>query len=253
MKVYQIDVKTAFLNVELREEVYVSQPKGFVDPDHPNRVYRLKKALYGLKQAPRAWYDLLSKFLLSQKFFKCVVDLIPFIRKEGKKILLFTEGTINMGLWYSKDIGIALTAYADVDHAGCPDTRRSTSGSAQFLGERLVSWSLKKQKSNAISTTKAEYIALSKCCAQILWIVIALCCNNVQHSISKHIDVIYHFIKEQVENVVVELYFVKTEYQLVDIFTKALARKRFEFLLSRLGMKSMSPETSKSRTRNDEE
>ncbi|GKE85955.1 hypothetical protein Tco_1559697 [Tanacetum coccineum] len=82
---------------------------------------------------------------------------------------------------------------------------------------------------------------------------IALCCNNVQHSRYKHIDVIYHFIKEQVENVVVELYFVKTGNQLVDIFTKALAQKRFEFLLSRLGMKSMSPETSKSRAENDEE
>ncbi|GKB45117.1 retrovirus-related pol polyprotein from transposon TNT 1-94 [Tanacetum coccineum] len=70
MIVYQIDVKTAFLNGILREEVYVSQPDGFVDQDNPNHVYKLKKALYGLKQAPRAWYDLLSSFLLSQEFFK---------------------------------------------------------------------------------------------------------------------------------------------------------------------------------------
>ncbi|GJX44897.1 retrovirus-related pol polyprotein from transposon TNT 1-94 [Tanacetum coccineum] len=88
MIVYQIDVKTAFLNGILREEVYVSQLDGFVDPENLNHVYRLKKALYGLKQALRAWYDLLSSFLLSQKFSKGAVDLTLFIRIEGKDILL---------------------------------------------------------------------------------------------------------------------------------------------------------------------
>ncbi|GKD82646.1 retrovirus-related pol polyprotein from transposon TNT 1-94 [Tanacetum coccineum] len=66
MVIYQMDVKTAFLNGNLREEVYVSQPYGFMDPDNPNHVYKLKKALYGLKQALRAWYDMLSSFLISQ-------------------------------------------------------------------------------------------------------------------------------------------------------------------------------------------
>ncbi|GKC87497.1 retrovirus-related pol polyprotein from transposon TNT 1-94 [Tanacetum coccineum] len=88
MIIYQMDVKTAFLNGELREEVYVSQPEGFVDPDNPNHVYKLKKALYGLKQAPRAWYDMLSSFLLSQKFSKGVVDPTLFTRKEGKDIIM---------------------------------------------------------------------------------------------------------------------------------------------------------------------
>ncbi|GJR11002.1 hypothetical protein Tco_0793654 [Tanacetum coccineum] len=123
-----------------------------------------------------------------------------------------------MGLSYSKDTKMSLTAYADADHAGCQDTRHSTSRRAQFLGDKLVSWSLKKQKSTAILSTKDEYIALSGCCAQILWTrsqltdygfqfnkvplycdnksAITLCCNNVQHSRAKHIDVRYHFIKE---------------------------------------------------------
>ncbi|GKC88432.1 hypothetical protein Tco_1149081 [Tanacetum coccineum] len=130
---------------------------------------------------------------------------------------------------------MALTVFANADHAGCQDTRRSTSGSAQFLGDKLVSWSSKKQNSTAISTTEAEYIAIA----------IALCCNNVQHSQSKHIDIRNHFIREHVKKGMVELYFVTTDYQLADIFTKALPRERFEFLLSRLGMKSMSPETLK--------
>nr|GEU34507.1 retrovirus-related Pol polyprotein from transposon TNT 1-94 [Tanacetum cinerariifolium] len=309
MTIYQMDVKTAFLNGELKEEVYVSQPEGFVDPDHPTHVYRLKKALYGLKQAPRAWYDTLSQFLLDNKFSKGPVDPTLFTRKTGKHILLvqiyvgdiifastdpkacdifsnemiskfqmymmgqmsfflglqvsqssegffinqsrfaleilkkfgmdscdpvdtpmvdrlkldedplgipvdqtrfhsmvgslmyptasrpdlvfavcmcdmyqasptkkhlealkqvfwYLRGTINWGLWYPKDTAMALTAYADADHAGCQDTRR-----------------------------------------------------------------------KQVEKGVVELYFVTMDYQLADIFTKALPRERFEFLLLRLGMK----------------
>ncbi|GJY80891.1 retrovirus-related pol polyprotein from transposon TNT 1-94, partial [Tanacetum coccineum] len=147
--------------------------------------------------------------------------------------------------WYSKDTSMSLTAYADADHAGCQDTRRNTSGSAQFLGDKLVSWSSKKQKSIAISSTEAGYIALSS--------AIALCCNNVQHSRAKHIDVRYHFIKEQVENGIVELYFLRTEYQLANIFTKPLPRERFNFLIEKLGMRSMSPETLKHLTEEQDE
>nr|GEY84232.1 retrovirus-related Pol polyprotein from transposon TNT 1-94 [Tanacetum cinerariifolium] len=218
----------------------------------PDKVM-LKKALYGLKQAPRAWSDMLSSFLISQDFSKGSVDPTLFIRRNGNDLLLESSG--------------ALTAFADADRAGCQDTHRSTSGSVQFLGERLISWSSKRQKSAVISSTEAEYIALSGCCAQILWMrsqlsdyglgfnkipmycdnksAIALCCNNVQHSRSKHIDIRYHFIKEQVENGVIEFYFVNTEYQLADLFTKALGRDRIEFLINKLGMRSFTPETLK--------
>nr|GEX14997.1 retrovirus-related Pol polyprotein from transposon TNT 1-94 [Tanacetum cinerariifolium] len=312
MVVYQMDVKTVFLNGNLREEVYVSQPDGFVDQDNPNHVYKIKKALYGLKQALRAWYDMLSSFLISQDFSKGSVDPTLFIRRNGNDLLLvkiyvddiifaastlelcelfanlmcskfkmsmmgkisfflglqifqspkgifinqskyaleslkkygfesydpmdtpmvekskldedkegkaidplhyrgmigtllyltasrpdlqfaicmcsryqarptekhvhavkrifrYLRGTVHRGLWYPKDSFVALTAFADANHAGCQDTRRSTSGSVQFLGERLISWSSQRQKSAAISSTKDEYIALSGCCAQILW------------------------------------------------------------------------------------
>ncbi|GJU75105.1 retrovirus-related pol polyprotein from transposon TNT 1-94 [Tanacetum coccineum] len=385
MTIYQMDVKSAFLNGWLKEEVYISQPEGFVDQDNPSHLYKLKKALYGLKQAPHAWYDMLSSFLISQQFSKGAVDPTLFTWQAGNDLVLvqiyvddiifastniamcndfanqmttkfkmsmmgqmsfflglqisqsprgifinqskyaskivkkygmltsdsidtpmveknkldedlqgtpidatlyrgkigsllyltssrpdliyavclcaryqakptekhlnvvkwifrYLKGTINMGIWYSKD-----------------------TGSAQFLGDKLVSWSSKKKKCTAISSTEAEYNALSGCCAQILWMhsqltyygfqfnkilmyhdnksAIALCCNNVEHSRVKHIDVCYHFIKEHVENGIVELYFVRTEYQLADIFTKPLPRERFNFLIEKLGMRSMSPET----------
>ncbi|GJW00084.1 retrovirus-related pol polyprotein from transposon TNT 1-94 [Tanacetum coccineum] len=145
MTIYQMDVKTAFLNGELNEKVYVSQPEGFVNPDHPTHVYRLKKALYGLKQAPRAWYDTLLRFLLDNKFSKGAVDPTFLIRKISKHILLVQI--------YVDDIIFALTdpkscdifsTEKNADHAGCQDTQRSTSGSAQFIGDKLVSWSSKK-------------------------------------------------------------------------------------------------------------
>nr|GEZ46399.1 retrovirus-related Pol polyprotein from transposon TNT 1-94 [Tanacetum cinerariifolium] len=226
---------------------------------NPNHVYNLKKALYGLKQAPRAWYDMLSSFLLSQDFSKGSVDLTLFFRRNGtellmarptekhvhavKRIFRYLRGTVHRGLWYPKDSSVSLTTFVDADHAGCQDTHRSTSGSVQFLGERLISWSSKRQKSAAISNYGLGFNKIPMYCDNKS--VIALCCNNVQHSWCKHIDIRYHFIKEQVENRVIKLYFVNTEYQLADLFTKALGRDRTEFLINKLGMRSFMPEMLK--------
>nr|GEW23767.1 copia protein [Tanacetum cinerariifolium] len=147
------------------------------------------------------------------------------------------------------------------DYAGCKDTFKSTSGGAQFLGEKLVSWSSKKQDCTVLSTAEAEYVSLSACCAQVLWtrtqltdygfhfnkIPIycdsksAISCNPVQHSRTKHIVVRYHFINEHVKKGTIKLYFVKTDYQLADIFTKALPANRFNYLVRRLGIRSLSP------------
>ncbi|GJV69955.1 retrovirus-related pol polyprotein from transposon TNT 1-94 [Tanacetum coccineum] len=282
-----IDFEESFAPVARVEAIRIfiaNAAKGFVDPDHPTHVYRMKKALYGLKQAPQAWYDTLSRFLLDNKFSKEIlkkfgmdlcdpvdtpmvdrlkldedplgipVDQTRFWSMVGSLMYLTASRPYLVFAVYT---AMAPTAYADADHADCQDTRRSTSGSAQFLGDKLVSWSSKKQKSTAILTTEAEYIAMSGCCAQILWMrsqlidygfafnkipmycdnrsAIALCCNNVQHSRSKHIDIRHHFIIEQVEKGVDELYFVTIDYQLADIFTKALPRERFEFFLPHLG------------------
>ncbi|GJY35444.1 retrovirus-related pol polyprotein from transposon TNT 1-94 [Tanacetum coccineum] len=224
-----MDVKTAFLYGPLKEEVYVNQPDGFVDPYHPDKVYRLKKALYGLKQAPRAWYDELSNFLVSNGFSKACMNLIdsigtPMATKHldadlsgtpvdqtkyrsmvgalmyltasrpdivhatcycaryqakptekhltaVKRIFRYLKDSINMGLWYPKDTSFELTAFLDSDHAGCLDSRKSTSGGIQFLGgDKLVSWSSKKQDCTSMSSAEAEYVSLSACCAQVLWL-----------------------------------------------------------------------------------
>ncbi|GJZ14974.1 hypothetical protein Tco_0550651 [Tanacetum coccineum] len=164
--------------------------------------------------------------------------------KEVKRIFRYLWRTVNIGLWYTKDFGFKLTGFLDVDYAGCKDTFKSTSDGAQFLGEKLVSWSSKKQDCMALSTAKAKYVFLSACCAQVLWMrtqltdygfhfnkfpiycdsksAIAISCNPVQHSRTKHIAVCYHFIKEHVEKGTTELYFVKMDYPLADLFTKAL-------------------------------
>nr|GEW31688.1 retrovirus-related Pol polyprotein from transposon TNT 1-94 [Tanacetum cinerariifolium] len=368
--IYQMDMKITFLYGPLKEEVYVNQPDSFVDPYHPDKVYRLKKALYGLKQAPRAWYDELSNFLVSKGFSKGFIDPTLFITKHKgdifpvqiyvddiifgstnpnlskrfeklmhskfemsmmgelkfflgiqihqsprgifinqakyaqeilikhgmtscdsvgtpmatkhldadlsgtpidqtkyrsmvealmyltasrpdimhatcycaryqakltekhlttvKQIFWYLKDTIHMRLWYPKDTGFELTAFSYSDHAGCLDSRKSTSGGIKFLGgDKLVSWSSKKQDCTSMSSAE---------------VAIAISCNPVQHSRTKHIDVRYHFIKEKVEKGIVELFFVRTEYQLADLFTKSLPEERFKYLIRQLGMRCVTPD-----------
>nr|GEW86705.1 hypothetical protein [Tanacetum cinerariifolium] len=234
MVIYQIDVKTVFLNGILRKEVYVSQPNRFVDLENPNHLYKLKKSLYGLKQAPCAWYDLLSSSLLSQKFNKGTVDPKLFVRQSIKKygmetcepaytpmvekskldedphekavdptrhrgmistlmyltasrpdlvfvvcmcaryqekptekhlhvvkrIFRYLRGTINMGLWYPKDSCIALTTFADADHAGCQDTRKS-------LNEAKHVWPEQSETCSTYSERNMPLLILSETCFQL--------------------------------------------------------------------------------------
>ncbi|GJX42293.1 retrovirus-related pol polyprotein from transposon TNT 1-94 [Tanacetum coccineum] len=370
-----MDVKTAFLNGPLKEEVYVSQPDGFVNPNFPDHVYRLKKVLYGLKQAPQAWYDKLSSFLIEHHFTKGIVNPTLFTRRHGGDILLVQvyvddiisgstnldfskryailmknnfkmsmmgelkfflglqvhqsprgifisqsqyaielikkhgmdecvsmstpvatkrldtnlQGTLTDQMTYRRmseglmyliasrpDIAFVLLFVLVIKHVlwsntlnrlsgsfGCKDDCKSTSRGLQFLGEKLMSWSSKKQDCTVMSTTEAEYVSLSACCAQVIYMrtqlldygykykripmycdsksAIAISCNPVQHSRTKHIDIWYHFIKEHVEKGTVELYFVKTEYQLTDLFTKAHPKECFEYLVHRIGMRCMTP------------
>ncbi|KAJ9548122.1 hypothetical protein OSB04_020665 [Centaurea solstitialis] len=355
--VYQMDVKTTFLNGVLQEEVYVSQPEGFVDKDHPDHVYIIDKALYDdiifgstcpnfcetfsklmmtryemsmmgelnfflglqVKQLSAGIFinqakyikDILKKYNLENaKIMKtpmspsCALDSNPDGKavdvttyrgmigslmyltasrpdimfstclcaryqskpkeshlKAVKRIFRYLKGTVNLGLWYPKGSGYELTGYTDADHGGCKLDRKSTTGHIQFLGDKFVSWASKKQNCVSLSTAEAEYVAAASCCSQIIWMrtqlrdygfkfdkipiycdsksAIAISCNPVQHTKTKHIDIRYHFIKDHVEKGTIELYFVNTEFQLADLFTKALDEKRFNFLITKLGMRTL--------------
>ncbi|KAI3496680.1 hypothetical protein L1887_39051 [Cichorium endivia] len=369
-----MDVKSAFLQGDLQETVYLQQPPGFEDISRPNHVYRLKKAVYGLKQSPRAWYETLSTFLVYSGYRRGVIDPTFFVRSHQKHIMIvqvyvddiifgstnqamvdefakvmtdkfhmsmnreinfflglqikqtkrgifihqekytnellkkfsletcstakipistnhkifadpegepvdhklyqaapkmshltavkqifkYLKGTKAMGLWYAIGDNFKLQAFTDSDHAGCKLDRKSTSGGCQFLGGRLVSWSSKKQNCVALSSAEAEYVAASTCCSQVLWMktqlfdygyrflqvpiycdsksAIAISHNPIQHSMTKHIDLRYHFIKDQILEGNIELYFISTDEQVVDVFTKALDSTKFNYFMDKLGM-----------------
>jgi len=176
----------------------------------------------------------------------------------SKKILRYLKGTQSVGLWYPRGGSFELMGYSDADFAGCKIDRKSTSGTCQFLGGRLVSWFSKKQHSIATSTAETEYVAAGSCYAQILWMkqqlldygvecrevkimcdntsAIAITQNPVLHSRTKYIDIKYHFIRDHVEKKDITLEYVATEEQLADIFTKALCENRFSQLRLELGM-----------------
>nr|GEZ79526.1 uncharacterized mitochondrial protein AtMg00810-like [Tanacetum cinerariifolium] len=228
--VFQMDVKTSFLNGILKEKVYVGQPLSFLSKQYLDHVYALDKALYGLKQAPWACMTGSLMYVTSSRldimFATCMCARYQENPNEHhvsavKMIFRYLKWTINLGLWYPKDSGFDLTAYSDADHAECYLDRKSTSGSVQFLSDKLVCWSSKKQNYVSISTTESEYVAVSSCCAQVLWMrtqltdygffydkvpiycdsksAIAISCNLVQHTRTKRIDVRYHFIKDHVK------------------------------------------------------
>nr|GEV03844.1 retrotransposon protein, putative, unclassified [Tanacetum cinerariifolium] len=305
--VYHMDIKTTFLYGHLKKKVYVNQPDPFVDPYHPNQVYRLKKAnmdsnkLQGrgiqIHQSPRGIF--INQAMYAQVIFKkhgmtscdstgtpmatthldadlsdTPVDQTKYHSMVGTLIYLTTsrpdiihatcycaryqakqlekhrtaikwnfrylKDTINMGLWYPKDTGFELTSFSYSDHTGRLDSHKSTSSGIRFLGgNKLVSWSSKKQDCTSMSLAKSNYVSLSVCCAQVLWLTtqltdygfhydkipmycdskaaIAISCDPVHHSLTKHIDDKYRFIKEKVEKGIVSLFFV----------TKALSEVRF--------------------------
>jgi hypothetical protein len=179
-------------------------------------------------------------------------------RQAVKRIFRYLRYTHELGLWYSAASSLSLLGFSDVDFAGCRVNRKSTSGTCQFLGSSLVAWSSRKQSSVAQSTTKAEYVAAASCCSQLLWITytlsdfgeecsyVPLMCdstsaisvakNLVLHSRTKHIEVRYHFLRDNVEKGNIDLIQVPTEKQLADILTKPLDQATFARLRGELGV-----------------
>nr|GEX82972.1 hypothetical protein [Tanacetum cinerariifolium] len=219
-----MDVKTSFLNGPLKEEVYVAQPEGFADPDHPEKAKYALKILHkhDMEKGQSFGTPMATKHILDANLSGNLVDQTDYSSKIGSLMYLTSSrpDIVQAGSSFG------LTAFSDADHVGCIDTRKRTFRGIQFLGDKLVSWMSKKQDCTAMSSAKAEYVALSASCTQ--------------HSRTKHIHTRYHFIKEQVENIIIELYFVRIEYQLADMFTKALLEDRFKYLVRRIGMRCLT-------------
>ncbi|GLJ08830.1 hypothetical protein SUGI_0096780 [Cryptomeria japonica] len=404
-KIYQMDVKSTFLNGILEEEVFIEQPEEFVEEENNDQVCKLNKAVYGLKQAPRAWYERLHSYLIkigfirtseninmymkndeygilistifvddiifcgndslyknfgnemSKEFEMSLISEIKYfiglqilqmkdeifitqskyikeiLKKFGmedskpvstpmttncklskndesacvdetlyqsmigklqyvvhrrldiahavgivarffvdpkethmmaiKRLFRYLKGTEDYGLVYQKGNVFDLKFYIDADWVGNIDDRKSTSGGAFFLGERLVSWLSKKQGCVSQSTAEAEYVAAALNCTNIAWIkqllegineqvieLVTIFCDNtsainisknlVMHSKTKHISIKYHYLRVEVQEKKVVLEYVSTKEQIADIFTKPLPRDTFEYLRSQLGVLPLS-------------
>nr|ADB85383.1 putative retrotransposon protein [Phyllostachys edulis] len=280
--IHQLDVKNAFPHGTLTETVYCVQPSGFVDFAHPDYVCRLNKSLYGLKQAPRAWFNRL--FLSQRQYILDVIERAGMSNSKpystpvdtsskvscsdgapvsdathyrglagALQYLTFTrldityavqQGAFDFGLVLHRTAISSLVAYSDVDWAGCPDTRRSTSGYGVFIGDNLISWSSKRQHTVSRSSAEAEYRAVANAVAETSWLrqlllelhcplqhATLVYCDNHQHT--KHVELDLHFVRERVAVGAVRVLHVPTTSQYVDIFTKGLPSFVFaEFRLS---------------------
>ena len=405
-KMYKLDVKSAFLNGVLQEEVYVEQPDGFIVQGEEDKVYKLHKALYGLKQAPRAWYGEIDSYLVQCGFKRSTSEATLYVKGRGtsdlvivsiymddivytgnsqelmqdfktdmmqryemtdlgllhhflgmgiiqsedyifihqkkyastllkrfglqdckpvgiplvpadklkrddesgasneaeyrklvgsllyltatrpdimyaacllarfmhsptnkhygtaKRVLRYVQGTLDFGLEYKKGEGSVLVGFCDSDWSGSEDDMKSTSGYAFTFGSGVFSWASVKQQCVALSTAEAEYVSASEATAQATWLrfvledfgemqtvatplncdntsAIAITKNPIFHQKTKHINRRYHYIKEALQQGVINLIYCPTKEQVADIFTKALAREQFSYLRELLGVKSV--------------
>eukprot|EP00253_Pinus_taeda_P007126 PITA_07126 len=267
-----MDVKSAFLNGDLQEEVYMTQPPCFEIEGQEHKVCKLIKALYGLKQAPRAWYANMDEYLMKVGFQRSESNDTLYVRKQGKyleprdshwnatkRVLQYIQGTKYFGLLYTKTKNFVLGGYSDADFDGSIDDRASTLGYLMNMGSAAVSWSCKKQATVATSSIEAEYISAWETACEIVWLRrifhdlgisqaestslfidsqsdIKLAKNPFFHSKKKQVDTKYHHIRSLIAKDVLKPVYYPSEDQISDIFTKPLGKIKFTKFKDELGI-----------------
>ncbi|GJS28373.1 ribonuclease H-like domain-containing protein [Tanacetum coccineum] len=275
--IHQLDVKNDFLHGDLSETVYMHQPPGFQDSVHPDYVCLLQRCLYGLKQ--KYAVEILDKAHMvncnpsrtpidTESKLGCDVQQVCLYMHDPqephlstlKRILRYVRGTLDYGLQLFSSLTTDLVAYSDGDWAGCPTTRRSTSGYCVFHGNNLLSWSSKRQLTLSRSSAEEEYRGVANAVAETCWLrnllrelhtplssatlvycdnvsAIYLSCNPVQHQRTKHIEIDIHFVRDLVAAGQVRVLHVPSRYQYADIFTKGLSSALFEEFRSSLSVR----------------
>ncbi|GJY41087.1 retrovirus-related pol polyprotein from transposon TNT 1-94 [Tanacetum coccineum] len=233
--VYQMDVKSAFLNGKLKEEVYVKQPLGFESNEFPNHVCKLDKALYRLKQALRAWDETLSTFLTEHKFVRVKTLMVP-PNNLGPDL----SGKAINETQYRGMIGSLMYLTASkpgIQFLTCLCARyQANHKESHLIAIKRISWYLKGKAPQMKSQLTDYDIIYEK--VPIFYdntSAILISNNPVLHSRTKHIDIRYHFIRDHILKGDIELHFIPTQYQLVDIFTKPLDEPTFKRLIIKLG------------------
>uniref|UniRef100_A0A2N9ECP6 Reverse transcriptase Ty1/copia-type domain-containing protein n=1 Tax=Fagus sylvatica TaxID=28930 RepID=A0A2N9ECP6_FAGSY len=257
LEFFQMDVKTAFLNGELDEEIYMAQPAGFEAKGHERKVCRLKRSIYGLKQSSRQC--LMYAMLCTRPDICFAVGMIsryqsnpgPAHWRAVKRILRYLRGTSDHALCYHGG-DLRLTGYSDADWASDKDERKSTSGYAFILGGGAVSWCSKKQSCIALSTMESEYVACSAAVQEAVWLrrflqrlgvtahaedaillysdstsTLAYAKDPKYHGKAKHIELRYHYIRDMVSQGEVILQHISTGSMVADPLTKPIARDLF--------------------------
>ncbi|GJY42693.1 zinc finger, CCHC-type containing protein [Tanacetum coccineum] len=267
-QVHHLDVKSAFLHGDLKEEVYVTQPEGFIQQGNSGKVYKLIKALYGLRQAPRAWNMKLDQTLKLLDFKKCNLEQAVYTRRSKTSTLI--EWSINLSyssLMLSRIMqdpegtspeGVLRDNSYGIQH----DQGKGTTGIVFYFGESPIRGCTQKQPTVALSSCESEFMAATGAACQALWLkrllseltgweeeritlkvdnisAIALVKNPVFHGRSKHIDIRYHFTRECVENGHINVEHVSGELQRADILTKALPRLKFVTMRQMLGVQDL--------------
>eukprot|EP00253_Pinus_taeda_P022318 PITA_22318 len=251
-KIHQMDVKTAFLNGKIEEEVYIEQPEGFETSDRESHLCQLKRSLYELKKTPHDWYTRINNYFIRLVFTKSEIDVnlyhimlsqamvqpTKLFWKVAKHVLRYLRGTSQYGLWYRWSKGVKLQGFTYSDWAGSPTDQKSISGGIFNLVSAAVSSYNRKKRSVALSSVEVEYMAASQTACEAIWMkkilvglfdqrmdptviycdnqsCIKLCKNLVFHDKSKHIS---------------------TKEQEADILMKVLSKHKFKFHIDKIGV-----------------